>query len=311
MELIYCASGNPRFAEIAIRTGFTYGAQMPGSVYFKPDFVDQDWKKPNRAIYMQVLAQWKPRMATVLDWEREEQLDEVLSWAEEAAQYVTETVILIPKVHSGIARLPRMIGGKEVRLGYSVPTKYGATQVMAWEFSGWPVHLLGGAPHIQHQIGAYISRESLDCSYIRLIADYGQWFIGKKLRTVKKLSYYIKDGSYLAFFASCHNMNVLWEKTNMPYIDRVEYVEGEYQLFDKNGQLIGRGGSALDAVASMYPHGGELVEKARSQVPGVYQTEAGKWRVFKQRKYAGTYATQQEAEVAALATRPGAAGEKE
>ena len=82
----------------------------------------------------------------------------------------------------------------------------------------------------------------------------------------------------------------------MPYIDRVEYVEGEYQLFDKTGQMIGRGGSVLDAVASMYPDGGKLVEKARSTVPGVYQTESGKWRVFKQRRYHKTFATQQEAE---------------
>lgn len=154
-ELIYCANGNGRFAQIAIDAGFTYGAQLPGTVYHPPEFADQDWGHPNRAAYMQALAEHRPRIASVLDWEREEQLLEVLAWAEEAAAFV-ETVIIIPKVFGGIGRLPRTIGGARVRLGYSVPTRYGGTQVPAWEFAGWPIHLLGGSPHAQMRIRQYL-----------------------------------------------------------------------------------------------------------------------------------------------------------
>ena len=77
MELIYCAAGNRRFAEIATSHGFRYGAQLPGTVYTDVAplyFADQDWKEPNRDKYMSALAQHRPHMATVLDWEREEQL---------------------------------------------------------------------------------------------------------------------------------------------------------------------------------------------------------------------------------------------
>lgn len=148
----------------------TYGAQLPGTVYFPPEFADQDWKKPNRTAYMAALAQHRPRMATVIDWERDEQLPEVLEWAEEAAQYV-ETVILIPKVLGGIPRLPRRINGASVRLGYSVPTAYGGTELPLWEFLGWPVHLLGGSPHRQIAMAHYLNAVSADGNYIAKMAQ--------------------------------------------------------------------------------------------------------------------------------------------
>jgi len=148
----------------------TYGAQLPGTVYFPPEFADQDWKKPNRTAYMAALAQHRPRMATVIDWERDEQLPEVLEWAEEAAQYV-ETVIIIPKVLGGIPRLPRRIGGASVRLGYSVPTAYGGTELPLWEFLGWPVHLLGGSPHRQIAMAHYLNVVSVDGNYIAKMAQ--------------------------------------------------------------------------------------------------------------------------------------------
>ena len=148
MELIYCAAGNSRFAKIALDAGYSYGAQLPGTVYFPLSFADQNWKKPDKEAYMLALSQHQPRMASVLDWERHEQLPEVLGWAEEAAAF-TDSVMLIPKVPGGVDRLPRIIGGKPIRLGFSVPTRHGGTTVWAGEFHGWPVHLLGGSPQAQ------------------------------------------------------------------------------------------------------------------------------------------------------------------
>lgn len=169
-ELIYCANGGRWAAEIAVARGYTYGAQLPGSTPFAPQFADQDWKRPDFDAYMRALEMHRPRMATVLDWEREDQLPEVLRWAEAAAQYVTETIIIIPKVTGGIDRLPRQIGGREVRLGYSVPTAFGATGIPAWEFAGWPVHLLGGQPHRQHDLARYLDARSVDGNYANKMA---------------------------------------------------------------------------------------------------------------------------------------------
>ena len=159
--LIYCAGGNPRFYEIAMAAGFEYGSQLPETVYGPLHFADQDWKKPNREAYMAALAEHTPHMASVLDLECEEQLPEVLSWAEEAAAFVA-VVMIVPKACGIIERLPRRIAGADIRLGYSVPTKFGGTFVPVWEFAGWAVHLLGGSPQKQKTLTYYLNVASVD-----------------------------------------------------------------------------------------------------------------------------------------------------
>lgn len=205
----------------------TYGAQLPGTVYYPPQFVDQDWKKPNRAAYMAALAQHQPRMATVLDWERSEQLPEVIEWAEEAAQYV-EVVIVIPKVLGGIRRLPRRIGGADVRLGYSVPTAYGGTELPTWEFAGWPVHLLGGSPHRQIDTAHYLRACSADGNYAGKMAQrYNQFWAAGNASYAKDRHWprlieadgrpwgdgsNTADAPYEAFRRSCANIMAAWRQ---------------------------------------------------------------------------------------------------
>lgn len=119
-------------------------------------FADQDWKKPDREAYMRGLARYRPLMATVLDWEREEQLPEVLNWAEQAAQWVQESVVIVPKVPGELSLVPRQVGGKRVVLGHSIPTTYGGSPLGLWELAGWPIHLLGGSPQRQMEVYRYL-----------------------------------------------------------------------------------------------------------------------------------------------------------
>lgn len=220
--LIYCAGGNQRFAQIAIDAGFRYGSQLPETVYYPLHFADQDWKRPNRAAYMAGLEQHRPTMATVLDWEHIEQLSEVLDWAEEAAQYV-EQVLIIPKAHGGIDKLPRRIGGADVILGYSVPTKFGGTYVPCWEFGGWPVHLLGGSPQAQMRLSHYLNVISTDGNMAqRLAIRHCQFWIAGTARyasnrwwpTVREANNGARidapDLPYLAFERSCANIMAAW-----------------------------------------------------------------------------------------------------
>lgn len=159
--LIYCADGNPKFARTAVECGWLYGARLPSTVYEKVHFADQDWKAPDRQAYMKALALHRPHMATVIDFEREGQLAEVLSWAEEAAALV-EKVLIVPKVPDTIELIPEQIGGKPVILAYSVPTSFGGTSVPVWEFGRRPVHLLGGSPQKQIDLSRYLNVVSLD-----------------------------------------------------------------------------------------------------------------------------------------------------
>jgi hypothetical protein len=218
--LIYCAGGNRRFAEIAITAGFKYGAQLPDTIYFDPYFVDQNWKKPNRAAYMDCLKKYHPTMASVMDWERPEQLAEVLEWAEEAAQFI-DVVMIIPKVHGGVEKLPRMIGGKRVILGFSVPTKFGGTDLFLSEFIGWPVHLLGGNPGKQMKLAQYMNVASVDGNMHNKLALRYCFFwkgLGKNYSNVwtditsEDGERWATDAPYEAFRRSCENIMAAWEK---------------------------------------------------------------------------------------------------
>jgi len=228
-ELIYCADGNKRLAQIAIDHGFLYGARLPPRGLHHPiHFADQDWKNPDRTRYMAELAKHKPTMATVLDWERMEQLDEVLSWAEEAAQHV-ERVLIIPKVFSGIEKLPRRIGGADIILAYSVPTRYGGTFVPVWEFGDWPVHLLGGSPHKQMELCYYLNVVSVDGNMHQMMAvrfcqfwtpgtaryASNRWW--PTLREANGGEKWIGDDApYEAFTRSCSNIAAAWGKQSQP-----------------------------------------------------------------------------------------------
>lgn len=227
--LIYCADGNRKFAEIAIRHGYTYGACLPNTVYFPPAFTDQKWKAFNkaktdkrraqlRAAYFETLERYRPRLATVLDWEREEQLPEVLSWAEEAAQWVTDAVIIIPKVIGGVQRLPRQIGGKQVRLGYSAASSFSGTPVSLGEFQGWPVHCLGGGVAVQMHVARQVDVISADGNYIQEQARkrcqfYSPTIPGKHFGwpRLSEFGIYIKhDAPYVAFELTCIGVPMAW-----------------------------------------------------------------------------------------------------
>jgi len=223
--LIYCAAGNRRFAEIAVAAGWLYGAQLPGTVY--PDvaplwFADQDWKKPDRARYMERLAEHRPQQATVLDLERAEQFSEVMDWAAEAAQYV-KRVVIIPKVFGIIPRIPEHVGDADVILGYSVPTRYAGTEVPVWEFARRPVHLLGGSPQAQMKLRHYLNVFSADGNYANKMATrYCQFWQPGTARYAKNRWWptlreanggenWGDDAPYEAFRRSCESIIEHWQ----------------------------------------------------------------------------------------------------
>lgn len=218
IQLFYCADGNPRFAQIAIDAGWYYGAQLPNKIHFKPAFVDQNWKAPSREKYMASLAVHRPYMATVLDWEQPEQFEDVMSWATEASRYA-QTVVIIPKVPGGLHHIPDKIGGKPVRLGYSVPTSFGATPVQLAEFENRPVHLLGGSPNKQLELASVLNVVSADGNYAQKLSLTAQFWT-PRLAVNGRVKYwpYLEevdgfrhdDAPYEAFRRSCVNIIAAW-----------------------------------------------------------------------------------------------------
>ena len=221
IDLIYCAAGNSRFAQIAIDAGFLYGAQLPSTVYFPPYFADQNWKNPNLDRYVAAIEQHRPVMASVLDWERAEQLPEVIAWAEMIAPFV-QIIMIIPKVIGGVHQIPLSIGGNPVRLGYSVPTRHGGTFVPVWEFGNRPVHLLGGSPHEQRRLTRYLNVSSIDGNMHQMMAiKFNKFYSAGNANyakdrfwpSLKEAGLYTDaDAPYEAFWRSCKNIIEMWRR---------------------------------------------------------------------------------------------------
>ncbi len=237
-EVIYCAAKNIKFAQIAEDHGFTYGAQLPNKVYFRPDFVDQNWKDPDLEKYVEAVALCKPRLATVLDWERWSQLGTVLLWAWTVAPYVSEAIIIIPKVRFARtgwqAYIPKEICGLEVRLGYSVPTKYAATSVKLTEFLRWPVHLLGGSPAVQAKLSGLGRSQSrlLDAPTLNVVSVDGNYHQSMANRN----QFFVPDGS--ARYANNRYWPTLKEADGVKWGDGSKKANAPYEAFRRSCKAI-------------------------------------------------------------------------
>ncbi len=239
-KLIYSSAKTKRYQEIALRYGFLPGAQLPATVYVAPYFCDNEYKKPNRAAYMEGLAKYRPALASVIDWELHVPLREVLSWAEEAAQYVSEAVIIIPKVHYGIGLLPKHIDGRQVWLGYSIPTSHGGTKVSIREFEGWPVHLLGGDPDVQIRLSRRLDVRSIDNNYIQEAARRAQF--RSPATPAKRYGWptlkesglgHLHDAPYIAFELTCIAVTMAWQDKGAH-----EVLEAQRAWLQNQGHMI-------------------------------------------------------------------------
>lgn len=207
VEMIFSSGGNARFTQLAISKGWLAGSQLPKKNYHPLHFADQDYRNPNRRKYMEALALYRPQWATVIDIEKIQQVSTALAWAEEASQYVQCGIIFIPKVRGSIEEMPRDVNGKEVRLGYSVPTSVGGTPLKPKEFAGWKVHILGGDPRKQRMLADEMDVASFDNNYIQKKAMYGQWFNGEGWETLPREE---NDGPYRALERSFDGVGTLW-----------------------------------------------------------------------------------------------------
>jgi hypothetical protein len=169
---------------------------------------------------MDALSRHRPAWATVLDLECPEQLEEALDWAWEASEIVSQGVVVIPKYSGAVEQIPEFLGTVPVRLGYSVPTGYGAADIPLRELAGRPVHLLGGQPHEQWYLAHQLNVVSLDCNYTtRKAIEFGEFYTGglgyrrKKWQSLKSIGVAAREDSYLAAFAySCMNILRLWDQ---------------------------------------------------------------------------------------------------
>ncbi len=150
------------------------------STFERVHFIDIDWKNYHYEKHIEAVKKFKPKYTVAKDWEKADELKLLLKQANNLAKY-SSFVIIVPKVSSLKRKLLELIP-EEFMLGYSVPTKYGGTEIETKYFDGRPVHLLGGRPEKQRELAKELNVKSIDCNRFTLDAKYGDYFDGRTFK---------------------------------------------------------------------------------------------------------------------------------
>jgi len=165
-------------------------------------FLDIDWRNYSFNRHLDAVTSMRPLMTVARDITNRKELDTILHEASLLAKH-TRHVVVVPKDPRLGTGLDKLIPPEFV-LGYSVPTRYGATAIPPESFKG-RVHLLGGRPDVQRHIADAMNVISADCNRFTLDATFGDYFDGVIFRP------HPKGGYKRCLRDSILNINRLWE----------------------------------------------------------------------------------------------------
>jgi hypothetical protein len=156
LDLIYCAGGNEKLARIAHEEGWLLGVRSDRWHHPYPlTLIDINYKNPKFEKHLTRVAKERPKYATVTDLSDQSldpyDIERAVTQAERLKDYC-QFPLIIPKLAGQLDLIP-----KEWAIGYSVPTTYGGASFLLWEIIGRKVHLLGGSPHRQIELGFFFN----------------------------------------------------------------------------------------------------------------------------------------------------------
>jgi hypothetical protein len=184
-------------------TGARYTNLRDVKTFSQLGFLDIDWKNYDFDRHLAAAKITNPELTVAQDVTDIGLLPEILAQAEELLKYA-KNVAIIPKDIRLNGRIDELIPTKFI-LGYSVPTRYGGTEIPTEAFGSRPVHLLGGRPDTQRQLAELLNVVSIDTNRFTLDASFGKYFDGNKFIR------HPKGGYVRCLEASLLNMNKLWE----------------------------------------------------------------------------------------------------
>jgi hypothetical protein len=204
--MIKIVNHSKRTLEIAVKHGWHVGARYTNTRDIKTfkqiTFIDINWKNYDFKKHLEVVKKIRPKMTVARDIENIGDLSNILNEAEILLGFC-EFVIIVPKAIELIDKLD-LIPEKFI-LGYSVPTKYGKTEIPPEKFKNRKVHLLGGRPDVQRELAEKMNVVSADCNRFTLDAQFGDYFIGSKFVPHKI------GGYENCLNDSILNINKIWE----------------------------------------------------------------------------------------------------
>lgn len=167
-------------------------------------FLDIDWRNYNFRKHLLAAQATRPLLTVARDILNIRSVRAILDEAEALARWA-ENVIIVPKTPALEGVLNDGLIPSHFLLGYSVPTRYGATKVAPSAFQR-PVHLLGGRPDVQRRLAALMPVASLDCNRFTLDAAFGDYFDGEAFRP------HPRGGYDTCIRASIRNIDRLWTR---------------------------------------------------------------------------------------------------
>lgn len=165
-------------------------------------FLDINWKHYNYALHLEAAKRMKPALTIAQDVLCITNLKNILKEADELQKY-SDFVAIVPKDPRLTSKLESLIPSHFI-IGYSVPSKYGSTNIPASAVIR-PVHLLGGRPDIQRKIANECPVISIDCNRFTLDAAFGDHFDGETFRP------HPFGGYENCLDSSMVNINKLWQ----------------------------------------------------------------------------------------------------
>jgi hypothetical protein len=168
-------------------------------------FLDIDWQNYSFDRHLDAARTFKPLMTVARDIVDIRQPDAILNEANLLAKH-SRNVVVVPKDPRLAPAIHKLIPPEFV-LGYSVPTRYGATQIAPKAFRG-RVHLLGGRPDVQRRLAEGMNVVSVDCNRFTLDAAFGDYFDGETFRP------HPRGGYKRCLRDSILNINGIWETYN-------------------------------------------------------------------------------------------------
>jgi hypothetical protein len=165
-------------------------------------FLDINWKCYSYSLHLEAAKRMKPVLTIAQDVLCITKLKQILNEADELQNH-SDFVAIVPKDPRLTLKLDLLIPSHFL-IGYSVPTKYGSTEIPTSAVNR-PVHLLGGRPDVQRRIANECPVVSIDCNRFTLDASFGDYFDGVTFRP------HPVGGYENCLDDSMANINKIWE----------------------------------------------------------------------------------------------------
>lgn len=187
MKYIYVRGGDKTAPVIARKAGALYGTRDDYTIYDDIHMLDANWKACDWQRMLSIIAEHKPHMVVVPDYEAHEQLPTVLSRVHELRKIGTPEILIVPKFRHAVLDIP-----SDCIVAVSMPAPSYAGFLPDFRLlKDRRCHLLGGRPDstktrigqaeaIRKITGAGGQVVSVDGNYSARAGQVGRWFDGGK-----------------------------------------------------------------------------------------------------------------------------------